>query len=41
MKSLRSTGTSTARAHRVQVVEAAAEAALLGQHADDGGAAAS
>ena len=39
MKSLRSTGTSTARAHRGQVVEAAAEPAPLGEHADDGGAA--
>ena len=36
MKSLRSTGTSTARADGAQVVEAAAEAALLGEHADRG-----
>ena len=39
MKSLRSTGTLHGRAHRVQVIQRAAEAPLLGQHADDLGAA--
>ena len=39
MKSLRSTGIVDRGADRAQVVEAAAEAALLGEHADRGGAA--
>ena len=39
MKSLRSTGTVDGSANRAQVVEAAAEPALLGEHADRGGAA--
>ena len=40
MKSLRSSGDVDRGAHRAQVVEAAAEAALLGEHADRGGTAA-